>query len=56
MCAGMDEKKENRVPLLLPDSLLAALDAWRRMQPDIPARGEAIRRLMQMALRREMAA
>jgi hypothetical protein len=29
---------------------LAKLDAWRREQPDLPARAEAIRRLVDTAL------
>ncbi|GEP60443.1 hypothetical protein [Reyranella soli] len=29
---------------------LKAIDDWRREQPDLPARGEAIRRLVEQAL------
>jgi hypothetical protein len=29
----------------------AALDDWRRKQPDIPTRSEAIRRLLEQALK-----
>jgi hypothetical protein len=29
---------------------LAAVDAWRRKQPDLPSRPEAIRRLVEQAL------
>jgi hypothetical protein len=28
----------------------AALDEWRRSQPDLPSRAEALRRLVRMAL------
>jgi hypothetical protein len=28
----------------------AALDEWRRQQPDLPSRAEALRRLVRMAL------
>jgi hypothetical protein len=36
---------------LQPD-LLAEIDAWRREQPDLPSRPEALRRLAAEALRR----
>jgi len=29
---------------------LTAIDDWRRRQPDLPARGEAIRRLVELGL------
>lgn len=29
---------------------LTALDEWRRQQPDLPSRAEAIRRLMELGL------
>ena len=32
---------------------LAALDEWRRAQSDLPSRSEAIRRLVESALKRE---
>ena len=32
--------------------LLAAVDAWRRAQPDIPARATAIKRLIALGLER----
>jgi Arc/MetJ-type ribon-helix-helix transcriptional regulator len=35
------------------DKLLATLDAWRRRQADLPSRSEAIRRLVEEALKRE---
>ena len=35
-----------------PADLLAALDSWRRSQPDLPNRREAIRRLLAIALTR----
>jgi hypothetical protein len=34
----------------MPEDELAALDAWRAMQPGIPGRPEAIRRLVQIGL------
>jgi hypothetical protein len=40
-----------RVALLMAADLIARIDAWRRTQPDIPSRGEAIRRLVVLGLR-----
>ena len=35
------------------EEFLARLDAWRRNQPDLPGRSEAIRRLVDAALTAE---
>ena len=48
------DRIEVRIPFMMPKSLVSALDAWRRMQPDLPSRSEAIRRLMRMSLRMDM--
>jgi len=45
----MDEKTE-RFEMRVPTSFLAAIDQWRRKQPDLPARAEAIRRLVELGL------
>jgi hypothetical protein len=37
--------------LYATDDFLAMIDDWRRKQPDIPNRSEAIRRLVDQALR-----
>jgi hypothetical protein len=34
----------------VPDSFLEMVDAWRRKQPDLPSRAEAIRRLVTFAI------
>lgn len=39
-----------RVQIVAPDSLIKRIDEWRRKQPDIPNRSEAIRRLAEIAL------
>ena len=39
-----------RIALLMPPELAAEIDEWRRVQPDLPTRGEAIRRLAQWSL------
>lgn len=38
------------VQVRLQDSIRDAVDDWRREQPDIPGRPEAIRRLVELAL------
>lgn len=44
------ESKSERVPFVAPASWLKRIDDWRRQQPDIPNRSEAIRRLVDLAL------
>jgi len=39
-----------RVPFATDREQLAAIDEWRRRQPDLPSRSEAIRRLLDLAL------
>jgi hypothetical protein len=41
-----DEKKDQRLQLVVAPSDVAAVDEWRRKQPDLPSRSEAIRRLI----------
>jgi hypothetical protein len=33
------------------DELLSGIDDWRRKQPDLPSRAEAIRRLVELGLK-----
>lgn len=42
-----------RVQLLLTPEMVAQVDEWRRRQPDLPDRNEAIRRLLAKALAAE---
>jgi hypothetical protein len=42
------------VTLRIHPAALAALDEWRREQPDLPTRPEAVRRLLNEALRDRM--
>jgi hypothetical protein len=37
----------------VPDSFLTMIDDWRRLQPDVPSRAEAIRRLCAKAVASE---
>ena len=39
-----------RVQIIAPRSWLARIDEWRRKQPSIPSRSEAIRLLVDLAL------
>lgn len=47
------ELKSTRFILSVEPSFIESVDNWRRQQPDIPSRAEAIRRLVQKALERE---
>ncbi|MGY6251657.1 hypothetical protein ACXIUS_29725 [Bosea thiooxidans] len=51
--AVMHEIKDARVTILAAPSDLSALDGWRRNQPDIPNRSEAIRRLIHLGIKAE---
>jgi metal-responsive CopG/Arc/MetJ family transcriptional regulator len=47
----LDQNSDSEKFLLVaPTALLARVDEWRRKQPDIPNRSEAMRRLMALAL------
>lgn len=45
-----DELKSERFILAIEPSLIRQIDEWRRAQPDLPSRAEAIRRLVRMSL------
>lgn len=47
----MTEKPE-RFEMRVPAGWLGRIDEWRRAQPDLPSRAEAIRRLVEQALSR----
>lgn len=44
------EPLDQRVQLVASKGLLRSLDDWRRAQPDLPSRSEAIRRLIELGL------
>jgi hypothetical protein len=44
---------EQQLDLLLPKDLVAALDQWRRRQPDRPSRADAATRLLERSLRQD---
>lgn len=45
-----DEHKSFRLQMVIAPSQVAAIDAWRKTQPDLPSRSEAIRRLVAESL------
>ena len=46
----VEEQKSERLFMRVEPSFLARVDDWRRRQPNIPSRSEAIRRLVEGAL------
>jgi metal-responsive CopG/Arc/MetJ family transcriptional regulator len=44
------ERKPSQLTLRLTPDLGDKLDEWRREQPDIPSRSEAVRQLLEIAL------
>lgn len=45
-----EELKSIRLQMVIAPSQVAAIDAWRKDQPDLPSRSEAIRRLVELGL------
>jgi hypothetical protein len=46
-----DEKKDQRIPVMMSSDEVSAIDEWRRRHPDLPSRSEAIRRLIDLGLK-----
>ena len=46
-----DELKDLRVPVMMSVADVSAIDEWRRRQPDLPSRSEALRRLVELGLK-----
>jgi hypothetical protein len=44
------EPNDRQFQMRVSKSFLETLDNWRRQQPDLPARAEAIRRLVEIGL------
>lgn len=51
----MAEALDQRLQLVIGRSQVRAIDEWRRRQPDLPSRSEAIRRLIDAALNADAA-
>jgi hypothetical protein len=50
----MTEPLDQRVQLVASKAQIRAVDEWRRRQPDLPSRSEAIRRLIEEGLKAEL--
>jgi hypothetical protein len=48
----MVEKNDKQFQMRVSEEFLRAIDDWRRKQPDLPARAEAIRRLVEAGLKK----
>ena len=46
----MKDQKSGRFEMVTPSGWMDKIDDWRRNQPDIPPRAEAIRRLVDIGL------
>jgi hypothetical protein len=46
-----DELKSERITTMMAPAEVKAVDEWRRAQPSLPSRGEAIRNLIELGLR-----
>jgi metal-responsive CopG/Arc/MetJ family transcriptional regulator len=47
---GMALLNDKQLQMRVSDSFLKLVDDWRRAQPDLPSRSEAIRRLVEAAI------
>ncbi len=47
---GRSDPANIHIGLRLRGAAIAVIDAWRRRQPDLPTRQEAIRRLVELGL------
>lgn len=47
----MADEKTRPYQMRVSEEWLSVIDEWRRQQPDIPPRAEAIRRLVEIGLR-----
>jgi hypothetical protein len=52
--ANMAEPLDQRIQLVISKGQVREIDEWRRLQPDLPSRSEAIRRLIEAGLNAEM--
>lgn len=47
----MTDEQSERLQMRVSPQFLKSIDAWRRKQDDLPSRSEAIRRLVEQALK-----
>ena len=50
----MTAKRDQRIPVMMSAAEVAHIDQWRAQQPGVPSRSEAIRRLVDMSLPRQV--
>jgi metal-responsive CopG/Arc/MetJ family transcriptional regulator len=50
----MAEPLDQRIQLVISKGQVREIDEWRRRQPDLPSRSEAIRRLIEAGLNAEV--
>jgi hypothetical protein len=48
--AAENQIKDQRIPVMMAIDEVTRIDDWRRNQPSLPSRSEAIRRLIEMGL------
>jgi hypothetical protein len=46
----MTDNKSERLEMRVDETFLEKVDDWRRKEPDIPPRAEAVRRLVELGL------
>jgi metal-responsive CopG/Arc/MetJ family transcriptional regulator len=49
--AMVDDKRNQRIPVMMSSDEVAAIDEWRRKHPNVSSRSEAIRRLVELGLK-----
>ena len=47
----MTQEQTERLQMRVSPQFIKSVDSWRRKQEDLPSRSEAIRRLVEMALK-----
>ena len=53
MIRPTDDPKDSTLQMRVSKAFLKSIDEWRRKQDDLPSRSEAIRRLVEIGLRKK---
>jgi Arc/MetJ-type ribon-helix-helix transcriptional regulator len=51
MARPTKDPKDTTLQMRVSEAFLKSIDSWRRKQDDLPSRSEAIRRLVELALK-----
>jgi hypothetical protein len=51
MIRPTDDPKDSTLQMRVSKAFLKSIDEWRRRQPDLPSRAEAIRKLVERGLK-----